>query len=241
MMSKSKLLSASAAGTQLCVFCGKDESYGPMTREHFVPRALWDKERPQLTRTVPAHKACNKQYSDDNEYFRDVLAMEEGAKYHPEVIKLHEGTLKRKFERRFGSVRKTLKDLRLRQMITPSGLYVGDAPSFRCNWPRLERVLRNVMKGIYYTVKNEPLPQGNEYLINVPYDNDFVRAAIEHMVPWQSFGDTVFMCRYGFNSKQPGAVGCLMRFYEHRLFFGISRPQGMAPPNEFHGAVLIGP
>ena len=60
---------------QLCVYCGKDESFGKLTVEHFVPRCLWDKERPDGTLTVPAHEQCNKRYSADNDYFRDVLAI----------------------------------------------------------------------------------------------------------------------------------------------------------------------
>jgi len=211
------------------MFCGRGSEFGPMNREHFVPRALWASSRPEKTRTLPAHISCNRSFSADNEYFRDVLAMEEGAQKHPEVQRLQAGTLKRKLETRFGSVKQTLVDLRLRPVMTKSGIYLGHAPSFKCDWQRLERVLKNVMRGVYYTVQGKPLPQRNEFLINVPTDQQFLSEICQNMVPWQSFGDTVFMCRYGFNSELPGAMAVLMVFYEFRVFLGITRPPETQP------------
>lgn len=67
---------------KLCVFCGSDNSLGEMSIEHFVPQALSAAKRPQLTKTATAHKTCNEHFAADNEYFRDVLAIEEGAQGH---------------------------------------------------------------------------------------------------------------------------------------------------------------
>jgi hypothetical protein len=70
--------------SKLCVFCGKDRSCGPMSAEHFIPKALWAGKRPPGTRTVPAHVKCNGRYAADNEYFRTVLAFDDAAIGHPE-------------------------------------------------------------------------------------------------------------------------------------------------------------
>jgi hypothetical protein len=35
------------------MICGKDRSFGPMSREHFVPKGLWAGKRPDRTVTLP--------------------------------------------------------------------------------------------------------------------------------------------------------------------------------------------
>lgn len=213
----------------LCMFCGKDESFGEMTVEHFVPRCLWNDARPSKTRTVPAHKTCNERFSADNEYFRDVLAMEDGANIHQEVKKLHAGKIKRKFEKKFGSIKRTLKDLQIRNVLTPSGIYLGTAPSFRVDWPRMERVLQNIMRGIFCSVKERPLPQDMNMRVVVATDKILlpVTELIGKMNPWVGFGDDVFRCRYVFNDGEQDAMACLLQFYGRRVFFGCATPFDM--------------
>ncbi len=81
-MSRSKIIgerSKKPNVPRLCMFCGEDQSKGPMSREHFVPQCLWDMGLPSLVLTLPAHVSCNQAFSDDNDYFRLVLAYDEGA------------------------------------------------------------------------------------------------------------------------------------------------------------------
>ncbi len=209
---------------KLCMFCAKDKSFGPMNREHFVFKALWSGPRPKGTKTVWAHESCNAKFSEDNEYVRDVLAIDAGAAQHPEVQRLLEGELSRKLHKRPAEAAKVLKNLRLVPLFTPSGLYVGRTPVFDVDWTRMERVLQNVVKGIYYTAVKAPLPA--ECLIRVidvtgkelPKD---VATLIEQMVGPQSFGDDVFVCRYVTISTSPfQRITCLMQFYRNRIFFG---------------------
>jgi hypothetical protein len=204
------------------MFCGKDESFGRMTVEHFVPKCLWDGKRPSFTRTVPAHMKCNNKYAADNEYFRDVLAFDDAASNHPEVIKLTDGTLDRKMRKRHGAVLKVLKNMRIRPRLTPAGLYVGHAPVFDCDWERMRIVLRNIMRGMFYTVKNYPLPQDMELkLTHIPDDTALLpaKSIVDQMSPCRGFGDDVFACRYVFHENDDYMV-CLMHFYAARMFFG---------------------
>ena len=68
---------------ELCMFCGDQIPAGQLTMEHFVPKGLWEKGyRPNKMKTLPAHQACNQSFSGDNEYFRDVLVMENGVQQH---------------------------------------------------------------------------------------------------------------------------------------------------------------
>ncbi|HZZ80875.1 MAG TPA: hypothetical protein VFE62_20400 [Gemmataceae bacterium] len=212
--------------SQLCAFCGNDDSDERLTTEHFVPRALWDGARPPYTRTVPVHDTCNRHFSGDNEYFRDVLVMEDGAKAHPEVQKLLKGKIKRKIHKRPGAIKNALKNLQMREVRTPGGLYLGHAPSFSMDWPRIRRVLQNVMKGIFYSVQNRPLSADTVYQV-VPIESQEDERAladleplIAQMNPWVGFGDDVFACRYVFEEKAGDVLLCFMQFYRHRIFMG---------------------
>jgi hypothetical protein len=192
---------------ELCAYCGKDDSFEELTREHFVPRNLWDDgHRPNGMRTVPTHKSCNRAFSDDDDYFRDVLVFEEGAKDHPEVKRLHDGPIKRKFEKKFGTIKKNLKNIGWYPVVTPAGLYVGHAPGFELKWERVQRFLHKVIKGVYWTVKESPIPQDWLFTIPRPAPNVFDENVklIESMEPWQSYGDDVFCCRYCFHSGVTG-------------------------------------
>lgn len=206
----------------LCMFCGGEVSPDQATMEHFVPKSLWEKGyRPKGTKTLPAHKECNNSFSDDNEYFRDVMVMEDGVERHPVARRVQQGAIHRKFAERFGSIVKTLKNLGLRRVHTPSGIYVGNHPTFEVDWPRIERVLCNVLKGVFYVTQQRPLPR--EFVISVSdvrvLNRDWVDKVISFMVPWQSFGDSAFGCRYVVSSRQPiEKITCLMQFYEKRLF-----------------------
>lgn len=210
----------------LCMFCGDEIQPDQLTMEHFVPKGLWEKgHRPKGMKTLPAHKSCNNAFSEDNEYFRDVMVIEEGAERHPEGNRVRGGAIDRKFRERFGSIVKTLKNVGMRPVHTPSGIYLGNHPTFEVDSERVERVLCNVMKGIFYVAQKRPLPQ--DFILSVSdireLDPEWVTKTVSFMVPWQSFGDgdSAFCCRYVVSSKKPvEKMTCLMQFYENRLFLG---------------------
>ncbi len=216
---------------QLCMFCGQEIAAGELTSEHFVPKGLWEKgHRPTGMKTLPAHKTCNEGFAKDNEYFRDVFAMEAGAERDPAAVRVREGALKRKGESRPGSIAKTLKNVGLKPVRTQAGIYLGLQPAFEVDRERVARVLLNVMKGIFYVSQREPMPQ---CFITAVWDarelpRDVVEQATSFMVPWQSFGDSAFACRYVVSSRKPiEKMTCLMQFYGNRIFLGEAVSQSL--------------
>lgn len=211
----------------LCMFCGKVIATEELSMEHFVPKGLWeDANRPPCIKTLPAHKSCNQFFSSDNEYFRDVLIMVEGATQKCESArKVSAGSIRRKFQKRFGSIVKTAKNIAERPTQTSSGIYLGMLPSFEIDWPRMQRVLFNVMKGIFYQVEKTPMPQDFELEVYDTETLDFspYKRTVDSMVDWQSFGDDAFLCRYTFVRRPPTqAMACLMQFYRNRMFYGAA-------------------
>lgn len=203
------------------MFCGKDDSFGKLTREHFVPRCLWDKGPSQII-TVPAHGECNRQYSADNEYFRDTLVTSEDCQNHPQVQAILAGPVRRKIQKRRGSFYNNFKNVVLRPQFTPSGIFTGLAPMHDVDWPRVETVLKNVMKGVFFWGMEHPMPQNMELEIgHIRGDTDmeYLKPAVDKLCEWNGFGDDVFLARYIFHS-QDKYMHCLMQFYRSETFYG---------------------
>lgn len=211
---------------RLCMFCSQGIVPAELTMEHFVPKCLWEKKhRPDRMRTVPAHKACNTSFSEDNEYFRNILILEQGATQKCEGAKtVAENTIRRMIAERPGVLVAAARNFRDRPVTTETGLCVGIEPSFEVDVSRIQRVLFNVMKGIYFTTQKLPMPQDFELEV---YDTDHLdgapyRRTVESMVDWQSFGDDVFCCRYRCFGTPAIGMACLMKFYNNRMFYGAA-------------------
>lgn len=205
------------------MFCGKGKEAGPLSKEHFVPRGLWGGIRPPFTKTVPAHVECNGRYAEDNEYFRMVMAQEIGAIGHQEARQVYEGPLVRMANNRPGQLLRQANDFAFRPLTTPMGIYLGYQPTFTIDLRRIERVLQNVVKGMFYSLTEKRLGDDRSILVwgvgEILDEN--TRYFVDRMVGWQSFGDDVFMCRYGFAEGMKD-IACLMRFYRCRTFFAAS-------------------
>lgn len=209
---------------KLCMFCGNEVTPEDLTMEHFVPRSLWEKGRhPANLKTLPSHGTCNHSFSDDNDYFRDVMLFEDGVESHPKAKEVQHGAIARKLQKHAGAVRKNIRNVSLRDVSTPGGLYLGRKPTFTVDVARIERVLINVLKGVFYLSQGFPLP--SKFLTSVSdcrmVDTSWLETTVGFMCPWQSFGDSVFLCRYVRSSSDPiKKFTCLMQFYEFRLFIG---------------------
>lgn len=136
---------------------------------------------------------------------------------------MRDGAIRRKIESRIGSIAATLKNARVATVTTLAGLELGKQPVFEVDLERIERVLCNVVKGIFYVSQRKPLP--SDFVLAAVDIREINRRAItdiaQLMVPWQSFGDSVFACRYVVSSREGlEKMSCLMQFYENRVFYG---------------------
>src|SRR5437870_4665127 len=105
-----------------CVYCG---TVGPVTKDHIPPKTLFATRPPDLI-TVPCCEKCNKRFSRDDVYFRDVVSMRADIGDHPEARRNLEAVLRsaaRPEQRKYWDG--LLGGARLRDVYNPSGLYVG--------------------------------------------------------------------------------------------------------------------
>lgn len=225
---------------KLCAYCGGDNSLEKLTREHFVPQCLWAGKRPNGTKTVPVHESCNAAFADDNDYFRAVIVADDGVEEHPEAYDVLTGPVKRIIESREGQWRRYTKGYRLRPRYSPFGVYMGHQYGFPIDMKRMERVLGNVVKGIYYTLIGKPLPQTTKIVTEIfEGERDLTKSMNEMLGEWTGFGDDVFTCRFAFCDDLDDMV-CLLSFYRRKFYFchTVSAPRPEQPIN-FESAVIL--
>jgi hypothetical protein len=160
--------------------------------------------------------------SVDDEYFRNVLVLQQGAIENCEAARIvNANSVERMFRKRPGTAKKAMRNLRDDWVRGPSGLFVRRTV-FDVDTQRIERVLFKIMKGIFYIARKVPMPQ--EFVSTV-CDTEFVNGRpyaqiCNSMVDWQSFGSNAFMCRYVVFENPPVFFACLIKIYQNRLFYG---------------------
>jgi len=137
--SSSQMFELETSKTERCAYCGEEAS----TKDHVVSKALYPPSKAQSAVpriTVPACRACNSSWADDEAHFRDVLLL--AGEPSPVVREQWEGKARRSFAQPDG--RRRARDLaaQLVAVATPGGEQHMIFPD------RDERVLRVVRKTV---------------------------------------------------------------------------------------------
>lgn len=195
-----------------------------MSKEHIVPKGLWD-TKPNTLLTVPAHVKCNEQFASDNEYFRLVIANTGHDLGSARAMDLTQGPISRSMTSRTKQFLDMTKNFDIRPRFSPMGLYMGDQASFSIDPNIIRRVLQNIVRCIFYDLTGNRLADcavirvceedGDDY-------NESTSYFVDKMCPWQSIGGgDVFAVRYGFKEGFDD-ICCLLRFYGVKTFFATS-------------------
>lgn len=143
----------------VCYLCGNRIAESP-SQDHVPPQQFF---APELRRsrnldrlvTLPAHAACNRAYSADEDYTVAILvATAMGSEAADEIIRHH--AAKFKCGSMQGLIRKVLDSFDQ----TPSGLVLPrDAVAIRLEGARVERVVWKIVRGLYFHEKSAILPE----------------------------------------------------------------------------------
>jgi len=225
-----------------CVYCPCDAQ----SSDHVPPKNLFPKPRPSDLVEVPSCNNCNHGASNDDEYFRTVLATFEVTGDHPDVQRVlpdvHRALNNPKKK---GFARSFIKTIQLVQRVTPSGLYAGVAPTFSFDKGRLLRVVERTVKGLLSHERGIRLPEsceavayfGGDIVQDISPFAQSLRRVAEYMAtrPHKTIGNNVFAYSVVFAEDLPEVALddehfsiWLMRFYDAVDFLCMTRRKVVA-------------
>lgn len=215
-----------------CAFCGLEK---PITRDHIPPRNLFPKPRSSQLITVPCCEDCRIGWSDDDEYFRLHAISSRSARCASAQKIVH------KIEASIGKPAKA----GYRRMIQSSicevpvyskgGIYLGQSSALRVDDKRVRRVMRRIIKGLFYHERGTCLPSTHEvkgYVCEAEFPDPLLKLleTINYagFYPIRKIQDDVF--EYTFQSLEEDVNSTIWIgwFYENIKFFGATRKIGNA-------------
>ncbi len=202
----------------ICGLCG-DRS--EVTREHFVPQCLWPDLLPARTETIPACVRCNEGSNLDDEYFRNALVMTFDFE-NPQKEQLFQGPVLRSLKRHPGMVADMLRQMRIRPLVTPAGLWLGNYPTLQIDGERYCRSLVKIIKGLYFLIRKQPFPADGQIVICAQLCAEtlpLINMIEQNLSPTFDFGDNVFEWRFWQNKE--GVTGWKLSFYRSVSYYAI--------------------
>jgi hypothetical protein len=218
---------------QLCVYCSQRPA---VNREHVIGRGFYKEPLPSDLITVPTCRECNaekgdgdrRNMSDDEEYLRTVLTISEHCGDHPDANDLMNGKVMRSFTRKPAFLHSIMDTARMVNPRTAQGIILPQRLSYTVDLDRVRRVMRKVVRGLYYHGTGEPLPPDAD-ITTEPQMEEARFQEVWKLVgnkPWLSIGGTVFMYRWGRVPDVPAASAFLMVWYDRHACGAFTLPKG---------------
>src|ERR671926_236820 len=91
--------------TERCAYC---ESTSVTTRDHVIPKCLFERPLPLCMITVPACSVCNMVKARNDIFLRDTLLSDIRSDKHPVAKSIAEGAMLRAFERNQSEVARAI-------------------------------------------------------------------------------------------------------------------------------------
>lgn len=167
------------------------------------PKGIFPKPRPTNLITVPSCGNCNGDTKLDDEYFRLIVSLaSNNSSDGSAVLTTRVFT---KWTDKPALLERLINSMRLVDVHSEGGIFVGTRPAFTYSAKRLLNVIRKTVRGLYYHRLRVPIP--------VPYDvKDFQlrpRLAKSFIPLVQSLrrydiGTDAFSYRYVVDEKKPG-------------------------------------
>lgn len=140
----------------ICVFCGRRRQ---LTEDHIPPKSLFAKGTALIK--VCACNECNQESSKDDEFLKLLLTLPLGASQLPQIKPLVPSVIRsfgKKEARRYA--RGILDSIVPVEITTPGGIFLGHLPGLPVNRNRIERIIRKIVRGLFYEEMKYALPRG---------------------------------------------------------------------------------
>jgi hypothetical protein len=210
-----------------CVFCGKPAT----TRDHIPPKGLFAEPRPNNLITVPACGTCNQGTSEDDEFLQR-LSWFNGSECSQDANqvsqKVRRAIDKPNRKRMRAGLLQTLTPV---ELLTPSGLSAGIGFKLRMDGDRMSSIIRKIIKGMFWKVRNERLPIGymvDVQLVGTAPPHESLRENERQILAFEEriIGDQAFAYRHVFCEEDPFISAWRFEFYRAVSYMGYTFLQG---------------
>jgi hypothetical protein len=220
-----------------CAYCGRT---GPVTRDHVVPRAIFARPYPRHPVIVPACAVCNNEKSKDDDYLRDLLALDFVGSRSPTAYQLLSSKVRPSFRRNSSHVlREASLNARFLHLHSPGGIYLGTYIQADLDPDHVDRALARLVRGLYYDAAQRVLPRGYgaQFSRYQPWDMGTV---IDRFMglgtpATRKIGD-VFSCAFYRSEVDPFLTFWLLLFYGRVLFLASTHKGDEPGPRELQQA-----
>jgi hypothetical protein len=228
---------------KMCAYCGQRPAED---NEHVVGQVFYINS-PKIGVTVPSCADCNRGRGDggirdlhlDEEYMRNVLCIAEGTQFHPVATVLSKTKVVRSFRRSVGLAKSVLKATGFTELKTEGGLFEPySSRVFYPEWPRIQRVLRKITKGLYYWSRDERLSDDYFVLVNPMVRPEEVPLLMDRLDAIGAFGPEtldeygVFKFMLGAEKTNAARTQWLIRFYDWAVFHTWTLPKAEVAEGE---------
>ena len=226
---------------EFCVYCGSVEN---LTDDHVPPSNVFPSPKPSTLITVRACKSCNAGASKHDEYFRNMLCLSQDVGESPEAQK-HWAAIFRSFSRPQAQRMKNalLGSTHPVQAITWSGIHLGPRMGFDVNLGRIHRVIKRIVRGLYFWELNRRLPEGHEVVVHCDDSlKDQPREVLQQLqhtillqlmaIPSKIIAPGVFFYRFHAEREQSAPSVWALTFYERKSFLAITGSKDLCVPRK---------
>lgn len=183
---------------KLCYLCGK--SLNKLTRDHVIPLCLFPKPRPSNLITLPCCKDCQREYQEDEEYFRNNISAISYLPTNENAKAIWQKALKSLS--RGPGLREDMKSrVSAANITSPSGLYLGTATGIEIPQDRTKKVLRKIALGLFYHHTGSRVPDNFRPYVYFQPKEDFSDLLQKSARYIGDFKDTFFSAGALFDDK----------------------------------------
>ncbi len=219
-------------GLGTCAYCGKRRK---ITRDHVIPKSLFDRPLPKYMPTVPSCNECNNDKSKHDSFLRDILVMDYAACESPIAKKIFDEKVMRAMSRGQSLAAKIMVESgKPIDIKTPSGLIVDTAYMGKFSFARAVSMFGYTVRGLNYRLRKTVLSKDCEIRVLRTAANDI---AYCHGIfdsigapPPIGIGQGVFSMRCAFCDGHPDISLWLLTFYERAVFHVATAQKGYKWP-----------
>lgn len=151
-----------------CAYCGKLTEWPE--RDHVPPACLFPRPRPSDLVRVNVCQACHRPTGKDDEYFKAAMCIRDELRGNS-VAQALLPSVQRDYLRLSATAKEISRSIQMIERRTPSGVVYWHA-GFKPNFPKLERVTKRIVRGLYYH-HNEKQPLPSAYELTILWNDGF--------------------------------------------------------------------